>query len=160
MNLIFLSCIYTLPLLALDGPYWWPWRVWQRIFRHPLDVSMLLRCGGQTLMVSSGIQTTCPWDDLNDQAFLGLHRIVGQDAIGFWMLGGHEFSDLDLKERLRLLMNKVPFFLHYECFPLNFGIFLFSSRLDLGGSMMIFCFLKMCITVDVVDLFSSKIVLG
>ena len=39
------------------------------------------------------------------------------------MLGGNEFSELDLKERLRLLMNKVPFFLHLECFPLNFGIF-------------------------------------
>ena len=76
------------------------------------------------------------------------------------MLGGHEFSELDLKERLRLLMNIVPFFLHCECFPLNFGIFLFSSGIDLGGSTILFCFLKMCITVDVVDLFSSKIVLG
>ena len=57
-------------------------------------------------------------------------------------------------------MDKVPFLLQFECFPLNFGIFLFSSGLDLGGSTMIFCFLKMCITVDVVDLFSSKIVLG
>ena len=110
-------------------------------------------------MVSSGIQTTRPWDDLHDQAFLGRHRIVWQDAIGFQMLGGHEFSELDLKERLRLLMNKVLFLLHFECFPLNFGIFFVSSGLDLGGSAMIF-FLTMCITVDVVDLISSKIVLG
>ena len=76
------------------------------------------------------------------------------------MLSGHEFSEFDLKERLRPLMNKVPFLLHFECFPLNFGIFLVSFGLDLGGSGMIFCFLKMCITVDVVDLISSKIVLG
>ena len=76
------------------------------------------------------------------------------------MLGGHEFSELDLRERLHLIMNKVPFFLHFECFLFNFGIFLFSSGLYLGGSTMAFCFLKMCITVDVVGLFSSKIVLG
>ena len=73
------------------------------------------------------------------------------------MLGGHEFSELGLKERLRLLMNKVPFFLLFEFFPFNFGIFLFSSGLYLGGSTMIFCFLTMCITVDIVDLYSSKI---
>ena len=84
---------------------------------------MLLRCGGQTRLVSSGIQTTRLWDDLHDQAFLGRHIIVGQDAIGFRMLSGDEFSELDLKERLRPLMKKVPFLLHFECFPLNFGIF-------------------------------------
>ena len=121
---------------------------------------MRLRCGGRTLLVSSGIQTTRPWDDLHDQAFLGRHIFVGQDAIGFRMLGGHEFSELDLKRRLRHLMNKVQFLVQFECFPLNFGIFLFSSGLDLGGSTMIFCFLKMCISVGVVDLFISKIVLG
>ena len=76
------------------------------------------------------------------------------------MLGSHEFSELDLKECLRLLMNKVQFFLLLEFFPFKFGIFLFSSGLYLGGSTMIFCFLIMCITVDVVDLFSIKIVLG
>ena len=56
------------------------------------------------------------------------------------MLVGHEFSESDLKERLRLLMNKVPFFLLFEFFPFNFGIFLFSSGLYLGGSTMIFVF--------------------
>ena len=76
------------------------------------------------------------------------------------MLGGHEFSELDLKKLLRLLMNKVQFFLLFEFFFFNFGIFLFSSGLYLGGSTMIFCSLTMCITVDVIDLFSSKIVLG
>ena len=84
---------------------------------------MWLRCGGQTLLVSSGIQTTRPWDDPHDRAVLGRHKIVGQDAIGFRMLGGHEFSELDLKGRLRPLMNKVPFLIQFECFPVNFGIF-------------------------------------
>ena len=75
------------------------------------------------------------------------------------MLGGHEFSELDLKERLRLLMNKVPFF-----FYLSFSLLLLVSFYFLLGSTLVGArssfLLTMCITVDVVDLFSSKIVLG
>ena len=71
------------------------------------------------------------------------------------MLGGHESSGLDLKEHLRLLMNKVPFLLQFECFPVNFGIFfifLWARPWWEHGD-----FSKLCITVDVVNLFSSKI---
>ena len=70
------------------------------------------------------------------------------------MLGGHEFSELDLKERLRLLMNKVPFFLLFEFFLLIWYLFSFFWALSWWEHVD---FLKMCITVDVVDLFSSKI---
>ena len=52
------------------------------------------------------------------------------------MLGGHELSELDLKERLRLLMNKVQFFLLSEFFPFNLVSFS-SFRLYLGGITMI-----------------------
>ena len=83
------------------------------------------------------------------------------------MLGGHESSGLGLKERLRLLMNKEPFLFFFEFFPFNLVSFLVSSWLSLGGSTFVFFwalswwehvdFSKLCITVDVVNLFSSKI---
>ena len=111
-------------------------------------------------MVSSGIPTTRSWDDPHDRAFLGRHKIVGQYAIGFRMLGGHEFSELDLKGRLRPLMNKVPFLLHFECFLVNFNIFFIFLWARPWWEHDDFFSLKMCITVDVVDLVSSKIVLG
>ena len=76
------------------------------------------------------------------------------------MLGGHEFSELDLKGRLRPLMNKIPFLLQFECFPVNFGIFFVFLWARPWWERDDFCFLKMCITVDVVDLVSSKIFLG
>ena len=41
----------------------------EMVNQHPPIVSMLLRCGGQTLLVSLGIPTTSPWGDLHDQAF-------------------------------------------------------------------------------------------
>ena len=122
-NLIFPSCNCTLSLLTLDGPCWWPWRVWRRIFQHPLDVSTRLCCKGRTLMVSLGIPTTRPWDDPHDRAFLGRRKIVGQDAIGFRTLGGHEFFGLDSKGRLRPWANKLPFLLRLAGFPANLGIF-------------------------------------
>ena len=48
------------------------------------------------------------------------------------MLGGHEFSELDLKERLRLLMIKVQFF-----FPLSaFLLILVSFYFPLGSTLV------------------------
>ena len=70
------------------------------------------------------------------------------------MLGGHEFSELGLKERLRLLMNEVPCFILFEFFPFNLVSFSFFWDLSWWEHVD---FLKLCITVCVVDLFSSKI---
>ena len=91
--------------------------------RHRLDVSTQLRCEGRILLVSLGIPTTRPWDDPHDRAFLGSSKIVGQYAIGFQTLGGHEFFGLDSKGRLRPRANKVPFLFRMAGFPANLGIF-------------------------------------
>ena len=72
------------------------------------SASMSLRT--RNVHVSLGILTICPWDDPHDQAFVGCPKIVGQDAIGFRTLGGHEFFGLGSKGHLRPRANKVPLF--------------------------------------------------
>ena len=68
-----------------------------------MDVSTLLRCEGRNLLVSSGIPTISPWDDPHDRAFVGRRKIVGQDAIVFRTLGGHNFFGIGLKRAFTAL---------------------------------------------------------
>ena len=70
------------------------------------------------------------------------------------MLGGHELSELELKECLRLLINKVQFFFSLSFFILIWYLFILFWALPWWEHDD---FLELCITVDVVDLYSSKI---
>ena len=81
----------------------------------------------QTLPVSSDTLTIRLWDDPHGLAFVGLRKIVGQDATAFQILSGHNCFRLGSRGRTIVV-------LWLAGLPANQGLFILVVWAHLEGS--------------------------